>query len=742
MHRFVLPSGFAIAMAAGTVLVSGCADHFMVEPARIAATDISLSISYGAELPPGPGWSAAYDSTDHVWVRLSRAGTAFHEETTAFTPAGPDTALSLEIELEADQEEIAIAFELRRGADPLFRGDTTVVAKAGEESDAPVTLDPIVARVAVRESADSADAQLALGDTTTVEGAALFATGDTITTALTWSVLDTTVLALLPDGRVHAIGRGEGRLAASYQDRGDTTIVSVIATAGISLSGSYSAGSPSGWDAAYDSTDHLWVQLSRAGSPFHEQTTAFAPGTSDTTLIEVELLTAKEEIGVAYELRRGTNPLFRGDTTAVAIVGANTQAPVTLGAVAARIATQKPDALSAIGDTLPLAGGALFATGDTITSALAWEVLDTAVLALTTGGDAVAVGPGAGRVVGSAAGLADTVEFGVALAVQQTVVSVAEGHACVVTASRTIECWGRNFAGALGTGESGGYEAVPVQVASAEEFISVSAGGGAGWAVDHTCGLTTTGQALCWGHPGSGQLGTGGGSTSIPTEVAGDLRFGSISAGSSHTCGLALDGAAYCWGSNYWGQLGDGTLDDRGIPTPVSGGRSYVSIEAGVGHTCAVEPDGTAWCWGHNASGQLGDGTTSNRTVPVAVAGGNVFQAVTAEYNHTCGITGEGEALCWGSNHGGKLGDGTNTSQPTPVAVTTTLRFSSIASGGKHTCAVAMDDQLYCWGYNGLAQLGDGTLTSRSTPTLVAGGHSFAAVGAGVPVGGKSPAGS
>lgn len=720
-----------MAMAAGTMLVSGCAEQFMVEPARIATTDLSLSISYGAEFPTAPGWSAAYDSTDHVWVRMSRAGTIFHEETAAFSPAGADTAFSLEIELEADQEDIAIAFELRRGADPLFRGDTTVVAKAGEEGNASVTLDPIVARVAVRESADSADAQLALGDTTTVEGAALFATGDTITTALTWSVLDTTVLALLSDGRVHAIGPGQGRLAAIYQDRGDTTVVSVIATAGISLSGSYPEGSPSGWAAAYDSTDQLWVQLSRAGSPFHEQTTAFAPATDTVVSIAVELLTTEEEIGIAYELRRGADALFGGDTTAVARVGTTTETPVTLRAVAAVVATQKPDALAAIGDTLLLLGGALFATGDTITSALAWEVLDTAVLALTAGGDAVAVGPGAGRVVGSAGGVADTVEFAVALAAQQTVVSVASGQACVVTASRTIECWGRNFAGALGTGVSGGYEATPVQVASAEEFISVSAGGGAGWAVDHTCGLSRTGQAFCWGHNGSGQLGTGGSSTSTPTAVAGDLRFGAISVGSSHTCGLALDGAAYCWGYNVSGQLGDGTQDTRVGPTPVSGGRTYTSIEAGYRHTCAVEAGGTAWCWGNNIAGQLGDGTTSDRSVPVAVAGGNTFQTLGAGIYHTCGITDADEALCWGDNGSGKLGDGTQTSHSTPVAVTSTLRFSSISSGGNHNCAVALDDQLYCWGYNGQAQLGDGTLTSRTTPALVAGGHSFDAVGAG-----------
>src|SRR6185369_15745101 len=37
------------------------------------------------------------------------------------------------------------------------------------------------------------------------------------------------------------------------------------------------------------------------------------------------------------------------------------------------------------------------------------------------------------------------------------------------------------------------------------------------------------------------------------------LAFTAVSAGTSHSCGLSSSGAAYCWGDNVDGQLGNGT---------------------------------------------------------------------------------------------------------------------------------------------------------------------------------------
>src|SRR5439155_24488068 len=84
---------------------------------------------------------------------------------------------------------------------------------------------------------------------------------------------------------------------------------------------------------------------------------------------------------------------------------------------------------------------------------------------------------------------------------------------------------------------------------------------------------STTGAAYCWGFNSGGQLGDGTTTDRFsPTPVAGGVTFAALSAGNNgaggHTCGVTTSGAAYCWGHNGNGQLGDGTTTDRLVPTP------------------------------------------------------------------------------------------------------------------------------------------------------------------------------
>lgn len=161
---------------------------------------------------------------------------------------------------------------------------------------------------------------------------------------------------------------------------------------------------------------------------------------------------------------------------------------------------------------------------------------------------------------------------------------------------------------------------------STSTFIPTLENWGSDWAQltvgpEGRCLLTPIGAASCWGVNASGDLGLPGGAAEAtqPTAVVGGLAFRQVTKGRAHTCGLTTTGLAYCWGSNAFGQVGDETTTDRGVPTAVAGSQVFVEIAAGADHTCASTSAGDVWCWGRNASGQLGEGTSTTRRAPAQV---------------------------------------------------------------------------------------------------------------------------
>lgn len=214
---------------------------------------------------------------------------------------------------------------------------------------------------------------------------------------------------------------------------------------------------------------------------------------------------------------------------------------------------------------------------------------------------------------------------------------------------------------------------LPVPVAGGQTFVTLSASD------RHTCGLTTSGAAYCWGHNNSGQLGDGTTTDrSTPTAVLGGLSFASLDSGMGTdnpvTCGVTTAGEGYCWGSNERGGIGDGlTGGTFSTPEPVLLSDPLASISAGVLTTCALTTDGIAFCWGFNGNGQLGNGETSGPTAgepfPAQVLGGLTFSYLKTWWKRTCGITTGGEAYCWGDNQGGQLGNGTTEDSSVPVRV-------------------------------------------------------------------------
>lgn len=273
-------------------------------------------------------------------------------------------------------------------------------------------------------------------------------------------------------------------------------------------------------------------------------------------------------------------------------------------------------------------------------------------------------------------------------------------------------------------------------------FASVSTGGA------HTCALTSSGAAYCWGRGESGQLGgpmpatmcpldTGPFPCSLtPLAVAGGIVFSRLTGGGAHTCGLTEDGSAYCWGSNAAGQLGDNSTTPRDQPVPVAGALKFVAIDAGTEHTCGLSGD-ALYCWGRNDRGQVGDGTTSSRHVPTRVNAGLSFRFVTAggfNYGHTCALTEAGTAYCWGDNERGQLGIGSSdvAAHPQPAQVNGGLTFVELSGGlGRHTCGRTAAGAAYCWGENTFGALGNGSAVGSATPVAVSGGLTFVQLAAG-----------
>ncbi|QQS58752.1 hypothetical protein IPN35_04060 [Candidatus Peregrinibacteria bacterium] len=302
-------------------------------------------------------------------------------------------------------------------------------------------------------------------------------------------------------------------------------------------------------------------------------------------------------------------------------------------------------------------------------------------------------------------------------------VSSGAEHNCSVLSDGTVKCWGGNWGGQLGNGNTN-TQFSPVQVSGISDAISAFAN------MYHGCAIVSGGAVKCWGANWSGQLGDGTETDRItPVSVSGITGATKISGGSDHSCALLSGGTIKCWGSNEFGQIGDGTTINRSSPTSVSSVSNAIDLTVGEYHTCAILNGGTAKCWGKNNKGQLGDGTTTNRNSPVAVSGITTATDIDAGSYHTCATLSDGTVKCWGDNTRGQLGNNTTANSSSPVSVSGITTATAISANFSydvdttHSCAIITGGAIKCWGDNISGQLGNGTSSStpQKTPVSVVG---------------------
>jgi alpha-tubulin suppressor-like RCC1 family protein len=324
---------------------------------------------------------------------------------------------------------------------------------------------------------------------------------------------------------------------------------------------------------------------------------------------------------------------------------------------------------------------------------------------------------------------------------QQNIVAISAGqfHTCALVSAGTIRCWGEGGRGQLGEdpnpfarGINDSTYAVDVQGLSGSA-TAVTAGG------FHSC-AAIAGTMQCWGYNFYGQLGSSAPQSTVPVQVTALSGATQVSAGTAFACALVnadTKNKPVCWGDNSTGELGAGMTDAKSsIRTAVSGIPSASALDAGNGFACAI-PAGsnTPQCWGHNLDGELGNGTTVDSSTPVTVSGLTTAAGINAggasdgtERGVTCAATTDQKVSCWGRNANGELGNNTTTDSSTPVAVQNNTNpdfttdptlavltgVTSVVTGGSHACALATDTTVWCWGANGNGELGDNTTTDRS----------------------------
>jgi alpha-tubulin suppressor-like RCC1 family protein len=224
-------------------------------------------------------------------------------------------------------------------------------------------------------------------------------------------------------------------------------------------------------------------------------------------------------------------------------------------------------------------------------------------------------------------------------------VSAGINHACAVSTTGALTCWGSNAQGQ-----------VTVPDAARSGIAQVSAGQ---W---HTCAVSTAGALTCWGNDEYNQ-------TTVPPDARSGIA--QVTTGFAHTCAVSSGGAVTCWGYNRNGETN--------VPADARTGSARVATKAS--HTCAVSTAGALTCWGQNIHGEA--------TVPEAARSG-ISQVATGGA-HTCAVSSGGALTCWGFDFSGQV--------TVPDAARSGI--SQVAAGASQTCALSTAGAVTCWGYSG-----------------------------------------
>jgi alpha-tubulin suppressor-like RCC1 family protein len=329
-----------------------------------------------------------------------------------------------------------------------------------------------------------------------------------------------------------------------------------------------------------------------------------------------------------------------------------------------------------------------------------------------------------------------------------TQIAAGELNTLALLANGTVMAWGANFHGQLGDGTVGGTSALAKPVPGLRNVVAVAVGG------EHDLALLEDGTVESWGQNFAGQLGTAREDCGLgviceatPTPVPGLSNVVAIAAGARFSLALLADGTVMAWGEDGNGQLGDGAGLTAGCkcdehPRAVPGLAGVMAISAGRAWAMALRGDGSVEAWGDSSGGQLGAAPSATACTclgPAAIPGLRAVRSIDAGGDFGMASLSSGGVETWGHNLHGELGNGAATADggcnclpgPAPAAA---LRDSEAVSAGRtHGLSLLAGGAVASWGNGRLGQLGDGTtVESKPRPAGIAGVDGVSDVVAGV----------
>jgi hypothetical protein len=323
--------------------------------------------------------------------------------------------------------------------------------------------------------------------------------------------------------------------------------------------------------------------------------------------------------------------------------------------------------------------------------------------------------------------------------------ALGDSHACALTASHAVYCWGLNDAYQLGhpaatggdeicpgtaSGQTVPCSSTPSPVGDLSDAVAIAAAGA--W----TCILTTGETVQCWGAVqgtatdagvacGLGAQASGGACYPAPYTVAGLGGATQLAVGFDHACVVAAPDAetdagnqVSCWGNNNEGQVSPSACPQSSCASPIARSDlpTTTSLVTGDHFSCALALDGTVRCFGDNTYGQLGhtggtagdqgtalDGGLGIYNPAATLASATAVASLVGGGNEAiCALLKSGAAECWGDvSAGGRA-------NPAVVAGLPPLSALGTFDSG-YVCGLAAAGTLWCW-----------TLGSTAAPVSIA----------------------